>query len=632
MLLFALACKDPPPPDGTPERAVILVMDGVSGLDLFQEGKSRLNGLPISWLMPELRDELLPVATRVELARNSADTRTGPAHWDLIAGRHAGLGQFGVGSGPGVYLSAWPTLFDAAHAAGVPPEETWLISNGKIAAQCERSLAPGSLVVENRPVNTNETDGDLWAAVLRTLKNERPRVIVANAHRLDTAGHYDDPDAFRASLTEADEGILAIWRYINSDPEYAGHTLLAVVSDHGRHLDGIEEGFVSHGDGCSGCRTVPMILAGPGVPDGITLADTWDLIDVAPTFAHLLGWSMPYAEGLHIVAGGTNRSGSLDVAPGTSSDTSVWVELREDPAVRAELWSAAGRMSAEGVREARGPVQVTGPAGTLLCWREIREQGEMTPWEPRCKLDRGAGWEDVGFPAEVVYPYWKPSILADGDGFLVLWADNPSGSSDPLPETNTRLHRWADNSWSEVLAPATEVYPAGPTLARRGDRLVAAWVSSPNQEQGRYNRSIRVRTAQDGLWLDDQYIEPKVLNLGRFDAPTLRTDGRAMGLRVTDLDGQTSIRAMLADDDGAGWGGLAPVSEGPVLPQIDPVWWRDQLLWAEEGGQVCAGTVGQAPRCTDAGSTLLQQVFVEDGAVGVVRQVDGRWERASLSW
>ncbi|HNH47722.1 MAG TPA: sulfatase-like hydrolase/transferase, partial [Myxococcota bacterium] len=375
------ACVPAAPPDGIPERAVILVMDGVSGLDVLREGDSRFRNGSIWGLTPDLRRELLPVATQVTLAENTAAPITSPAHWDLITGRHVGLAQFGSDQGPGAYVSAWPTIFNAAQAAGASADQTWIVSNGKLLLQLSHSLSPGSEDPRLLYPEGDVDDATVLEQALEVLQTEKPKMLLVNAHRVDHYGHSQRQQSYVESLREIDAGFLAIWRWINEDPDYAGRTVLAIVSDHGRHLDGVENGWQSHGDACGGCRSIPMVLAGPGIPDGEQWEEPWDLIDVAPTLASLTGWTMPYAQGLPMAGTGASRRGEVEATG------EIFVSFLTEVDRRTELRDEMGRISREESREARGPVQ----AGALLCWRELGQGGDWDPWQPRCAQGTGTG-------------------------------------------------------------------------------------------------------------------------------------------------------------------------------------------------------------------------------------------------
>ena len=71
---------------------------------------------------------------------------------------------------------------------------------------------------------------------------------------------------------------------------------LFVTNDHGRHSDAYG-GFQNHGDACSGCRHIMLVMAGPDTRAGFVSAAHHDQRDIARTIGYLLGVPMPLAQG-----------------------------------------------------------------------------------------------------------------------------------------------------------------------------------------------------------------------------------------------------------------------------------------------------------------------------------------------
>jgi hypothetical protein len=94
-----------------------------------------------------------------------------------------------------------------------------------------------------------------------------------------------------------DAYIEQIWNFIQSDPVYQGKTTLFITNDHGRHLNGVSNGFVSHGDDCDGCRHISLLAVGPDFHKGIDILNPREQIDLPTTIAHLMGFKMETAEG-----------------------------------------------------------------------------------------------------------------------------------------------------------------------------------------------------------------------------------------------------------------------------------------------------------------------------------------------
>jgi arylsulfatase A-like enzyme len=98
-------------------------------------------------------------------------------------------------------------------------------------------------------------------------------------------------------IHSSDEYIYQVWNFIQTSPIYKDKTTLFVTNDHGRHPDGTADGFVSHGDACSGCRHIMFYAFGPDFKQNVVLSRPRELIDINATILELLGISGVYSDG-----------------------------------------------------------------------------------------------------------------------------------------------------------------------------------------------------------------------------------------------------------------------------------------------------------------------------------------------
>jgi tetratricopeptide (TPR) repeat protein len=93
-----------------------------------------------------------------------------------------------------------------------------------------------------------------------------------------------------------------IGRLVDALKRRTGSIVIAVAGDHGESLG--EHGEEGHGVFLyQATQRVPMILAGPGIPMGKTVATTVGLIDLAPTLLELVGQGpLPGADGRSLVS------------------------------------------------------------------------------------------------------------------------------------------------------------------------------------------------------------------------------------------------------------------------------------------------------------------------------------------
>jgi hypothetical protein len=133
--------------------------------------------------------------------------------------------------------------------------------------------------------------------VFSVLMNYHPKLVLINFREPDYSGHYGIFSEYLKGIELTDKYVYRIWEYIQSDIYYKNSTALFVTNDHGRHLDGVDVGFSSHGDSCSGCRHVSLYAYGPDFKRGILINKPSELIDLSATIRHILKFPMSHGNG-----------------------------------------------------------------------------------------------------------------------------------------------------------------------------------------------------------------------------------------------------------------------------------------------------------------------------------------------
>jgi hypothetical protein len=141
-------------------------------------------------------------------------------------------------------------------------------------------------------------DSITYRNVINVLNVNQPQMLLVNFREPDYSGHKGDWDKYLAGITEVDNYISKIWNYLERDPNYSGRTTLFVTNDHGRHLDNIVDGFVSHGDNCDGCRHIFLYADGPDFKEGYSTNINRELIDIPATIGELIGVDLPNGSGI----------------------------------------------------------------------------------------------------------------------------------------------------------------------------------------------------------------------------------------------------------------------------------------------------------------------------------------------
>ncbi|UKN03539.1 alkaline phosphatase family protein [Paracrocinitomix mangrovi] len=134
--------------------------------------------------------------------------------------------------------------------------------------------------------------------VIEIFGRDKPELALINFQQPDSWGHANNWEKYLAGMKKTDEYIYRIFQYINTDPNYKDQTTLFVTNDHGRHLDGHKDGFVSHGDGCEGCRRILLYAYGPDFKRNLKLDTQREQIDIPATIAEMMGFCMPTGDGV----------------------------------------------------------------------------------------------------------------------------------------------------------------------------------------------------------------------------------------------------------------------------------------------------------------------------------------------
>ena len=132
---------------------------------------------------------------------------------------------------------------------------------------------------------------------MSVLKKDKPNLMLINFREPDHSGHKNDWKNYLKGIKDTDSLTWEIWKYVQKDSYYKDKTTLFVTNDHGRHLDGIKDGFVNHGDDCEGCRHINFYAFGPDFNQNVILNDQYVLVDIPATIAELMGFAMPQGQG-----------------------------------------------------------------------------------------------------------------------------------------------------------------------------------------------------------------------------------------------------------------------------------------------------------------------------------------------
>ncbi len=131
-------------------------------------------------------------------------------------------------------------------------------------------------------------DSATFSISLDLLKKYHPKLVLISFKEPDNSGHQQNWMEYLQGIIDTDNYAYGIWNFLKEDPIYKDNTTFFIVNDHGRHLDGIKDGFKSHGDDCEGCRHILLYAYGPDFKSNLEIANEYDLTNFYSTISQIL--------------------------------------------------------------------------------------------------------------------------------------------------------------------------------------------------------------------------------------------------------------------------------------------------------------------------------------------------------
>ncbi len=645
-----------PPGDwfGVAEYGVIMVPDGTRIEESFgdettyAEGYSDAYGGPTADIMSDIRTDLWPQGAVAKPAYATGITITLPAHVDLALGKRTPHGHHpATANMPGLYRPELPTMWELLRDQdpSVDADHVGFTGNTVHMQAIDYSLYPG--LGADKPGSYVFVDG-LGGNDPGAMPAEDPPVIqeviehlqagwrlqLVNLHQIDRMGHYNTSQHV-PSIMEVDAPLTGLWNdTIQGTSELADRTVMAIVSDHGRHrFDDYDPTWSNHGDGCSGCREVPLMLLGPGVRQGVVVDGPYTLEDVGSTVAWLMGIQMPFATGMvmsEMLEGEPDipqRSGPA--ALHASGELLAYQQWRDDLGSRSEVVVDGTVFDNASAIHVEQPKVLQAGDWSYACWREVTvaTDEDFWNWLPVCKYRQGTGaWTGFAEPmAELVWPFWDPALAADASGDLYMaWSGNINGNAQA--STGVYLARWSlDQGWQGGDSYLSGFFfPVHPTLAVDDDGAAwVAWSAGSSDGKGRYTRHVEVfrvdwPSGGEQSWevsFASTYSDASGHSYERIDDAALTiVDGDIhLAYLAVNTDGTHLLSTSLAGGEGS-WSSVhASDDTGRVFIHVRPTWSSDGwLYWGRMGSdnlpEVCRA---HASAMTDESCSSVGAPYIE---------------------
>ena len=146
-------------------------------------------------------------------------------------------------------------------------------------------------------------DSVLTELAERSMKELKPKLIMVNYNDCDYV-HWGNVHHYHRAITIMDEGIRRIVQTADQLPEYKDNTVFVIVPDCGRDDARMTSIPCQHHFNSRSSRQIFALLFGPGIDRSRRVDRLTQQIDIAPTVAHLMGFSNQLVRsGAHPVEG-----------------------------------------------------------------------------------------------------------------------------------------------------------------------------------------------------------------------------------------------------------------------------------------------------------------------------------------
>lgn len=275
------------------EYVIVLVIDGPRMSETFCDSTYQY--------IPNLANVLAPQGVLIKDFKNNGSTHTNPGHTAITTGVYQKM------KNNGMELPKNPSMFQYfLKEKNLDSTQAWVIaSKGKLNVlgntkdrEWKNHYMPSTYCGVNGAGMGYEGDLLTWQNAQVILKKHHPKLTLINLLEVDVNGHQNLWKKYLQAIRNTDQKALELWNFIQSDSIYKDKTTLFITNDHGRHLDGHKDGFVSHGDKCSGCRSIYLVALGPDFKVNAELSNSYEQLDISKTIAELLHFYFPVSKGV----------------------------------------------------------------------------------------------------------------------------------------------------------------------------------------------------------------------------------------------------------------------------------------------------------------------------------------------
>ncbi|MDX5438221.1 MAG: alkaline phosphatase family protein, partial [Pontibacter sp.] len=238
------------------EHVVIVVIDGTR----WSETWGATPGL-----IPNMSTKLKRKGSFLANFFNDGYTYTNSGHAAITTGVNQPIDNYGE------EFPANPSIFQYfLKQSGKSATAAWIVSSKDKLHILGNTLHPGWQDQYQPSVNAGVSgpgsgyrmDSLTLVEAKRILATHKPNLMLINFMEPDGYAHAGNWDNYLRGISRGDRYVKELWDFLRKDKAFKKKTTLFVTTDHGRHLDGIKDGWVGHGDNCAGCEQIYLLALG----------------------------------------------------------------------------------------------------------------------------------------------------------------------------------------------------------------------------------------------------------------------------------------------------------------------------------------------------------------------------------
>jgi hypothetical protein len=274
------------------KRVIVVVIDGPRYTETW--------GDPDSKYIPNAARFLKPEGTFFSNFYNEGGTYTSAGHTAITTGNYERI------ENTGEEFPKNPSIFQLyLENTGLDSNKSWIVaSKGKlhVLSNTENenyrdNFRPSWNCGTDGKGNGYRVDSLTLKRSLQVLQQHKPNLMLINFREPDVSGHLGNWEGYLKGIESSDQYVWELWTFIQNHPYYANKTALLITNDHGRHLNGRLDQYISHGDGCEGCRHISLLALGPDFKKGLTVINRYNQTDLTVTIGKLLQFEVPDSRG-----------------------------------------------------------------------------------------------------------------------------------------------------------------------------------------------------------------------------------------------------------------------------------------------------------------------------------------------